>query len=60
MAIAGVKRLTSRILFLYLQRTECRGAQNPQSELGYIAPDSLFCFSLPRIDIMTAVFAVNQ
>jgi len=22
--------------------TECRGAENPQSELGYIVPDSLF------------------
>ena len=24
--------------------TECRGATNPQSELGYIAPDSLYAF----------------
>ena len=48
------------LLNIHKDNTECRGAQNPQSELGYIAPDSLFCFSLPRIDIMTAVFAVNQ
>ena len=43
-----------------IYKIDSRGAKSPQSELGYIAPDSLFCFSLPRIDIMTAVFAVNQ
>ena len=43
------------LLNIHKDNTECRGAQNPQSELGYIAPDSLFCFSATRIDIKRAI-----
>lgn len=33
------------------RKTECRGAWNPQSELGYIAPGSLFCIRWGMSDL---------
>ena len=44
------------LLNIHKDNTECRGAQNPQSELGYIAPDSLFVSRYPVLTLRQFIY----
>ena len=39
------------LLNIHKDNTECRGAQNPQSELGYIAPTRFFVSRYPVLTL---------